>query len=90
MSSVRLPTYIPLLVNAYDVELVDFFDGYDYRSDLLELIDVHVADLVGQYNRGVPLGLSQYKILQFVVYGNPVDAYKYFEYNYQTEWLAHR
>jgi hypothetical protein len=25
-----------------------------------------------------------------VIYGNPVDAYKYFEFNYQQEYMPHR
>lgn len=90
MSNANLPAVIPPLAKAYDVELVDFFDGWNYRYDILEQMDHHIADLMRQHEHGVRLTSAQYKMLQFGVYGNPVDAYKYFEYNYQSEWLAHR
>jgi len=90
MSTVKFPSVIYPLANAYDVELIDFFDGYNYRQDILELIDGQVAELVKRHEHGFRMSSVQYKLVCFVIWGQPVDAYKFFEYNYQTEWLAHR
>ena len=85
-----LPPVILAVADSYDPELIDFFDGFSYRLDLLDLLDKHIADLVKKHECGVRLTTPEFRVLCFGVYGNPVDAYKYFEYNYQSEWLLHR
>lgn len=73
-----------------DPELVEFFDGFDYRHDILERIDKEVyagmqALACGRYT---PVALR--KLICYAVWGNPVDAYKWFEYSYQNEYMPHR
>ncbi|KAF2791251.1 hypothetical protein K505DRAFT_389450 [Melanomma pulvis-pyrius CBS 109.77] len=73
-----------------DKELEDFFDGFDYRYDILDRIDREVSaacvDLI--YGRPVSSGLR--RLVCYAVWGNPVDAYKWYEYNYQQEYMPHR
>ncbi|KAH7412003.1 hypothetical protein DE146DRAFT_784606 [Phaeosphaeria sp. MPI-PUGE-AT-0046c] len=73
-----------------DPELIDFFDGFQYRHDIIERIDSEVymgmKDLV--QGRHIPVALR--KLICYAVWGNPVDAYKWFEYLYQTEYMPHR
>jgi hypothetical protein len=40
------------------------------------------------YGRPVPLALR--KLVCYALWGNPVDAYKWFEYSYQNEYMPHR
>ncbi|KAF2139265.1 uncharacterized protein K452DRAFT_275420, partial [Aplosporella prunicola CBS 121167] len=78
------------LVNAVDEELIGFFEGHDYRYDILEEIDCQVAYFVADLQRGHLLKRADRTLVVYAIWGNPVDAYKYFEYNYQTKWLKHR
>lgn len=39
---------------------------------------------------GMLIPYRRRRLVLYAVFGNPVDAFKYYEYNYQTEWLAHR
>lgn len=84
----NLPRTIPLLVKSYDPELIDFFDGWDYRYDILEMIDRNVDDLARKHEHGINLTQGEYKMMCFGIYANPVDAYKYYEYNYQDSFLV--
>ena len=74
----------------YDQELVDFFDGFEYRHDLIDQIDQTVEMGIRELALGrlVPLGLR--KLICYAVWGNPVDAYKWFEYCYQHDYMPHR
>jgi hypothetical protein len=55
---------------------VDFFDGFDYRHDIIDRIDgeVRVAMRELAYGGSVPLALR--KLVCYALWGNPVDAYK--------------
>lgn len=82
-------TYQPLTTKR-DPELAEFFDGFEYRHDIIERIDKEVyggmQDLVN--GRHISVGLR--KLICYAVWGNPVDAYKWFEYSYQNEYMPHR
>jgi hypothetical protein len=67
--------YQPLSTRT-DPELVDFFDGFDYRHDIIDRIDgeVRVAMRELAYGGSVPLALR--KLVCYALWGNPVDAYK--------------
>ncbi|OCK85181.1 hypothetical protein K432DRAFT_277015, partial [Lepidopterella palustris CBS 459.81] len=80
----------PQLVSAYDEELVAFFQDYDYRYDILERIDNEVLHACQALDVGTLLPRRLRRLVAYVIFGNPVDAYKYYEYNFQTEWLPHR
>ena len=80
----------PELTKAYDEELTEFFDGYAYRYDILERIDRDVYDACEELRAGMLIPHRRRRLVLYAVFGNPVDAFKYYEYNYQTEWLAHR
>lgn len=84
----NLPPTIPLLVESYDPELIDFFDGWEYRYDILKMIDRNVDDLARKHEHGLNLAQAEYKMMCFGIYANPVDAYKYYEYNYQDSFLV--
>ncbi|UPX20143.1 uncharacterized protein EKO05_0010385 [Ascochyta rabiei] len=87
-----LPTnfsYRPLRSKT-DTELVDFFHGFEYRHDIIDRIDevvrrgVHAMSL----GRAVPSGYRQ--LICYAIWGNPSDAYKWYEYSLQEEYLPHR
>lgn len=40
------------------------------------------------YGRSISVSLR--KLICYAVWGNPVDAYKWFEYAYQNEYMPHR
>lgn len=89
-NDITLPHAMPSVAATVDEELVDFFDGYEYRYDILHKIDIEVATLCNGLRSGVHLTWTQRLLVTLSLFGNPVDAYKHFEYNYQTEWLPHR
>lgn len=86
----RIPPVLPSVVAYVDDELVDFFDGYDYRSDILRKIDDEVFRLVELLRSAQQLTPPQRRLLALGLFGNPSDAFKYYEYNYQNDWLPHR
>jgi len=87
----KVPVSFPYcpLSKKYDAELVEFFDGFEFRHDVIDRIDHEVQMGIQKLNRGVfvPLGLR--KLISYAVWGNPVDAYKWFEYSYQQDYLPH-
>ncbi|KAJ4350077.1 uncharacterized protein N0V89_008698 [Didymosphaeria variabile] len=78
------------LRNRHDSELDDFFEGFEYRWDILDKIDREVCFACVEIisGRTVPSGLR--RLVCYAAWGNPVDAYKWFEYNYQEEYMPHR
>lgn len=74
----------------HDPELVDFFDGFEYRHDIIDRIDQEVRSAMRAlaYGDQLPLGLR--KLVCYALWGNPVDAYKWFEYSYQKDYMPHR
>lgn len=74
----------------HDDELQDFFDGYEYRWDILAKIDEEAQKLCNILMQGGRLSHAQRTLVVLAMFGNVVDAYKYYEYNYQTDWLPHR
>lgn len=73
-----------------DPELDDFFDGHEYRDDVIDAIDqeVYAALQAIAYGQYVPVALR--KLVCYAVWGNPVDAYKYYEYTFQAEHMPHK
>ncbi|OJD34594.1 uncharacterized protein BKCO1_2200043 [Diplodia corticola] len=83
--------YIPARLDiTFDEELVEFFEGVPYRHDILQEIDRIVDALCYQIQCGMFVKFADRKLVAYALWGNPIDAYKYFEYNYQTTWLKHR
>ena len=78
------------IATIYDRELHDFFNGYHYRTDILMKIDAEVLQLCQALYYGDRVTHSQRKLVVYTLYGNVADAYKWYEYNYQEEWLHHR
>jgi hypothetical protein len=73
-----------------DPELMEFFDGFDYRHDIIERIDKEVYGGMQDLVNGRPITVGLRKLICYAVWGNPVDAYKWFEYSYQNEYMPHR
>jgi hypothetical protein len=73
-----------------DKELEDFFDGFKYRYDILDQIDrvVSAACVDLSYGGFVNSGLR--RLVCYAAWGNPVDAYKWYEYSYQQDYMPHR
>jgi hypothetical protein len=73
-----------------DKELEDFFDGFEYRYDILDQIDrvVSAACVDLSHGRFVSSGLR--RLVCYAAWGNPVDAYKWYEYSYQQDYMPHR
>jgi hypothetical protein len=59
----------------YDSELQDFFDGFEYRWDILENIDRTVATACAAISAGQFVNSSLRRLICYAVWGNPVDAY---------------
>ncbi|EMD00460.1 hypothetical protein BAUCODRAFT_127635 [Baudoinia panamericana UAMH 10762] len=74
----------------FDSEMRDFFEGHQYRTDILAMIDNHVNALIAAHSQGQHLTFDQRKLMVYACFGNVADAYRFYEYNYQTEWLEHR
>lgn len=74
----------------YDEELVEFFEGVPFRHDILHEIDRLVDGFCYQIQCGMNPKTVDRKLVVYALYGNPIDAYKYYEYNYQRTWLKHR
>jgi len=73
-----------------DPELIDFFDGFDFRHDIIERIDKEVYMGMQDLSQGRQVPVALRKLICYAVWGNPVDAYKWFEYSYQNEYMPHR
>jgi len=54
------------------------------------MIENEVRRLSTTLYNGERLSVAERKMIVYGKYGNPSDAYKYFEYNYQEEYLPHR
>ncbi|KAK5133608.1 hypothetical protein LTR08_007556 [Meristemomyces frigidus] len=87
---IRLPEVLDPIASMRDEELVEFFGEYAYRVDILHKIDAEVAYLAEALHRGRFITFAQRKLVVYTLYGNVADAFKFYEYNYQEEWLAHR
>ena len=87
---VHLPNTLTPIASIRDEELVDFFGEFAYRTDILQNIDAEVARLVRALHDRRRISFAQRKLVVYTLYGNVVDAFKFFEYNYQEDWLAHR
>jgi hypothetical protein len=73
-----------------DPELLEFFHGFDYRHDIIERIDEEVHMGTRKLSDGGQVSLSLRKLICYAIWGNPVDAYKHYEYAYQNEYMPHR
>jgi hypothetical protein len=69
---------------------MDFFDGFDYRHDIIERIDKEVYGGMQELVNGRTITIGLRKLMCYAVWGNPVDTYKWFEYSYQNEYMPHR
>ncbi|KAF2832377.1 hypothetical protein CC86DRAFT_281524 [Ophiobolus disseminans] len=81
--------YQPLSTKT-DPELVEFFDGFEYRHDIIERIDQEVRGAMRELAHGGTIPVALRKLVCYAIWGNPVDAYKWFEYSYQREYMPHR
>ena len=85
------PYFRPMSITMIrDKELDDFFEGFDYRYDILDRIDNEVRHACTNIRYGCFVPHALRRLVCYAVFGNPVDAYKYFEYNYQQEYMPHR
>ncbi|KAF2654415.1 hypothetical protein K491DRAFT_600915 [Lophiostoma macrostomum CBS 122681] len=73
-----------------DKELDDFFEGFDYRYDILDRIDAEVMYACDNIRHGRFVSRDLRRLVCYAIYGHPVDAYKFYEYNYQQEYMPHR
>lgn len=73
-----------------DPELVDFFDGFEYRYDIIDRIDIAVRGGIHELSLGRPLPSGYRRLICYALWGNPSDAYKWYEYSLQDEYLPHR
>jgi len=65
----------PPLKARLDPELEEFFDGFEYRWDILENIDRTVAKACVAMATGRFVNSSLRRLICYAVWGNPVDAY---------------
>ena len=70
--------------------IFDFFNGFEYRTDILHKIDDEVLRICQALFYGQRVTLAERKLTVLALYGNVADVYRFYEYNYQTEWLHHR
>ncbi|KAK3633491.1 hypothetical protein LTR56_015744 [Elasticomyces elasticus] len=90
LSRIPLPQVVVPIANIYDTELHQFFEGHEYRVDILMRIDEVVLALCKSLYHGDYVTYAQRKLVVYTLFGNVVDAFKFYEYNYQEEWLHHR
>ncbi|KAJ8107052.1 hypothetical protein OPT61_g9132 [Boeremia exigua] len=81
--------YQPLLTKV-DPELVEFFEGFEYRLDIIERIDVVVRAGIRELSLCRSLPPEYRRLICYAIWGNPSDAYKWYEYQFQEEYLQHR
>ena len=65
----------PSVSKRHDPEMDDFFNGFEYRWDILESIDRAVADACAALGAGQFVNASMRRLICYAVWGNPVDAY---------------
>jgi hypothetical protein len=73
-----------------DPELVDFFNGFEYRYDIIDRIDQLVYAGIRELSFGRPVSSGYRRLICYAIWGNPSDAYKWYEYSLQEEYLPHR
>jgi hypothetical protein len=73
-----------------DPELVSFFEGFEYRWDIIDRIDMAVRGAIQALGTGQPVNPGWRRLICCAIWGNPVDAYKWYEYQLQEEYLPHR
>lgn len=88
--SLSLDLHYEPLSTKTDPELVNFFDGFDYRHDIIDRIDEDVRMAIKELACGGSISSALRKLVCYALWGNPVDAYKWFEYSYQKEYMPHR
>ena len=81
--------YRPLIMKT-DPELVEFFEGFQYRWDIIARIDEAVREGLNKLALGRPIPPGYRRLVCYAVWGNPSDAYKWYEYQLQEEYLPHR
>jgi hypothetical protein len=81
--------YQPLSTKT-DPELVEFFEGFEYRWDIIHRIDEAVRAGLEKLSLGRPIPSGYRRLVCYAVWGNPSDAYKWYEYQLQEEYLPHR
>ena len=91
-SAFKVPVgFLPApLRSKFDPELVDFFEGFQYRGDIVDQIDREVVYACMELSSGRPVPSGLRRLFYYAVWGNPIDAYKWYEYNYQEVNLEHR
>lgn len=82
------PVYLEHSV--FDAELFEFFADIGICYEILGDMDKEVALLTQDYLSGRQLNRHQLIFLAMVTYANPVDALKYYEYCYKTDFRQNR
>jgi hypothetical protein len=90
LHDIRLPPRLPRLAAQHDPELDAWFDGTPYRTDLLQVMDQEVDRIAGKFWRRDIVTYPERKLISYCVWGNLVNAFKFYEYNFQETWLPHR
>lgn len=87
-----LPSNYPYrpLRTKIDPELVEFFDGFEYRYDIIDRIDDIVRGGIRELSLGRPVSAGYRRLICYALWGNPSDAYKWYEYSLQDDYLPHR
>lgn len=90
--NVMIPADYPYqpLITKTDPELVEFFEGFQYRWDIIARIDNAVREGLSKLSLGRPISSGYRRLICYAVWGNPSDAYKWYEYQLQEEYLPHR
>lgn len=88
--SVRSPIEFRSVRATPDDELDAFFAGFEYRYDILDRIDSEVRSACNDLLSGRSILPGLMRLACYAIFGNPVDAYKFYEYNYQQEYMPHR
>jgi hypothetical protein len=65
----------PSVYDRQDIELQDFFSGFDTRNDILDGIDRAVADACAAMSAGLSVSSDLKRLVCYACWGNPIDAF---------------
>jgi hypothetical protein len=65
----------PSVYSRQDIELQDFFSGFDTRNDILDSIDRAVADACATMSAGLFVSANLKRLICYACWGNPIDAF---------------
>lgn len=76
------------LAERYDPELDAHINGHMYPYDILFTIDEEAKRGIKEVLAGRSVRLGLRKLICYALWGNPVDAYKWYQYQYQETNLS--